>query len=305
MDASKRQGAPEERGADAPEPELRRVLAPNPSPMTYRGTNTWILGEGEVAVIDPGPAREDHLAAILAALRPGERVGAILVTHSHLDHSPLARPLAGATGAPVLAAGPSDWGRSAAMEALARSGGAGGGEGVDRDFAPDARIAEGDVLEGGWGRIEVLATPGHMANHLSFGWRGALFVGDTVMGWSTSLVSPPDGDMTAFMATLDRLAARADRVHYPGHGDPVADPAARVAELIAHRRAREAQIRDALKRSGPATAEDLARAIYTDLDPVLLPAATRNVLAHLLDLNERNLAGTEDPLTVSARFALT
>jgi glyoxylase-like metal-dependent hydrolase (beta-lactamase superfamily II) len=305
MDASKRQGAPVERGAGASGAELRHVLAPNPSPMTFRGTNTWILGRGEVAVIDPGPASAAHLAAILAALDPGESVGAILVTHSHLDHSPLAGPLSAETGAPVLAAGPSDWGRSPAMEALARSGGAGGGEGVDPAFAPDGRIAEGDTLEGGWGRIEVLATPGHMANHLSFAWSDALFVGDTVMGWSTSLVSPPDGDMTAFMETLERLAARADRVYYPGHGDPVDAPAARVAELIAHRRAREGQIRTALDALGSASAEELARAIYTDVDPVLLPAAARNVLAHLLDLHERNLAATEGPLASGARFAPT
>ncbi|MDG4647534.1 MBL fold metallo-hydrolase [Roseibacterium sp. SDUM158017] len=287
-----------------PEPDLRCVLAPNPSPMTLHGTNTYILGRGEVAVIDPGPPDAGHLRAILASLGPGERVGAILVTHSHLDHSPLARPLAEATGAPVLAAGPSEFGRSPVMAALAASGGVGGGEGVDRDFTPDRRIAEGERLEGGWGRIEVLATPGHMANHLSFAWRGALFPGDTVMGWSTSLVSPPDGDMTAFMATLEALSRRDDRIHYPGHGAPVRDPAARVAELLAHRRAREALILDVLAANGPCTAEELARAIYTDVDPALLPAAARNVLAHLIDLNEKNATSTKGPLHSGARFSL-
>jgi glyoxylase-like metal-dependent hydrolase (beta-lactamase superfamily II) len=285
-----------------PEPGLRRVLAPNPSPMTFQGTNTYILGEGEVAVIDPGPRLAEHQAAILAALAPGERIGVILLTHSHLDHSPLARPLAEATGAPVLAAGPSDWGRSAVMARLAREGGLGGGEGVDEDFAPDRQIATGETVTGGWGEIEVIATPGHMANHLSFAWRRALFSGDMVMGWSTSLVSPPDGDMTAFMASLEVLAARQDRIYYPGHGDPVTEPQARVAELAAHRRAREAQIRAGLERMGPATAEALARAIYTDVAPALIPAATRNVLAHLIDLWSRNEIACDTPITPATRF---
>ena len=286
------------------EPGLRRVLAPNPSPMTFRGTNTYILGEGEVAVIDPGPAMDAHLASILDALEPGERIGAILLTHSHLDHSPLAGVLAADTGAPVLAAGPSDWGRSPVMEALARSGGLGGGEGVDTGFAPTRTITEGDRLTGRWGEIEVVATPGHMANHLSFGWHGALFSGDMVMGWSTSLVSPPDGDMTAFMASLEVLGQRDDRVYYPGHGDPVTEPRARVAALIAHRKDREAQIRAALGDMEAATAEELARAIYTEVAPALIPAATRNTLAHLIDLMTRNEIACEGDVTPFARFRL-
>lgn len=287
-----------------PEPGLRRVRAPNPSPMTFTGTNTYILGEGEVAVIDPGPMLRAHLDAILSALDPGERVGLILVTHSHLDHSPLARPLADLTGAPVLAAGPSAWGRSAAMEALAATGGLGGGEGVDPDFMPDRAIADGTRLQGGWGAIDVVATPGHMANHLSFAWRDALFSGDMVMGWSTSLVSPPDGDMTAFMASLARLSARRDRIYYPGHGPPVADPVARLQELIAHRRNREAQIRETLNRLGRATAAELAAAIYADIDPALLPAAARNVLAHLVDLEVKSQVEAEAPLAAETPFRL-
>ena len=291
-------------------PGLRRVVAPNPSPMTFTGTNTYILGSGTgsgaVAVIDPGPALPAHRDAILAALAPSERVTAILVTHSHLDHSPLAGPLSAATGAPVLAAGPSDWGRSPTMERLAAQGQIGGGEGVDRDFTPDRQIADGEVLEGDWGAIEVIATPGHMANHLSFAWRGALFSGDLVMGWSTSLVSPPDGDMGAFMASLARLAARgaADRVYHPGHGDPVDAPAARLQELITHRRARERQIAEALRQGGPATARALAASIYSDLDARLLPAAERNVLAHLVDMVERDLACTAGAPGADAVFAL-
>jgi len=283
-------------------PDLRRLTASNPSPMTFRGTNTYLLGRGEVAVIDPGPDDPAHLAAILAALEGDERVGAILVTHSHLDHSPLARRLGAVTGARVLAAGPSSWGRSAVMERLAAAGAVGGGEGVDHDFAPDDAIAEGDHVTGGWGRIDVLETPGHMANHLSFAWQGALFTGDLVMGWSTSLVSPPDGDMGAFMASCRRLQGRDDRIYHPGHGDPIPDPQVRLTELLTHREGREAQIMAALGAQGPATAEALARRIYTDVSPTLLPAAARNVLAHLIDLHDKKEIETEGALTADARF---
>lgn len=293
-----------ESGMQILEPGLRRVIAPNPSPMTAQGTNTYILGEGEVVVIDPGPAMPTHLDAILAALAPGERIGAILVTHSHRDHSPLARDLARQSGAPVLAAGPSDWGRSATMAALAEKGALGGGEGVDHDFTPDQRIDEGQTIDGPWGEIAVLHTPGHMANHLSFAWQGALFTGDLVMGWSTSLVSPPDGDMGAFMRSCARLSARADRVYFPGHGAAVDEPQARVETLIAHRLRREAQIIDALTARPGATPSTLARDIYTDLAPALLPAAARNVLAHLIDLAERNLAAPEGNLAAEAPFSL-
>ncbi|ABD54749.1 MBL fold metallo-hydrolase [Jannaschia sp. CCS1] len=278
-------------------PDLRRITAPNPSPMTFTGTQTYILGQGEVSVIDPGPAVPQHMHAILGALQPGESVARILVTHSHLDHSPLARPLAQATGAPIFAAGPSDWGRSAVMTALGDA--VGGGEGIDPDFAPDERIRGGDIIEG----IEVLETPGHMANHLSFVWGDALFSGDLAMGWSTSLVSPPDGDMTAFFASLEMLRARQDRIYYPGHGEPVTHPQARCAELIAHRRGREAQILAALAQIGPASADTLARHIYTDVAAALLPAAARNVLAHLIDLRTRAQITTSDPLHKDALFA--
>lgn len=284
-------------------PGLRVVLAPNPSPMTLHGTNSYILGEGRVAVVDPGPADPAHLAALLAALAPGERVSHIIVTHAHLDHSPLARPLSEATGAPVLAFGPAAAGRSEAMARLAAEGAIAGGEGVDSGFAPDVALADGDRVEGDGWTLHVLHTPGHFGNHLSLLWGETLFAGDTVMGWSSSLVSPPDGDMGAYMATLDRLARLGARRLYAGHGDPVADPGARIAELAAHRRAREAAIRAALA-AGPADATTLARAIYTDTPAALLPAAARNVLAHLIHLTEKSVAGREGPLTLSTRFRL-
>jgi glyoxylase-like metal-dependent hydrolase (beta-lactamase superfamily II) len=293
-----------ESGVRMLETGLRCVTAPNPSPMTAQGTNTYLLGEGEVAVIDPGPAIPSHLDAIMGALAPGERIGAILVTHSHRDHSPLAQSLAQKTGAPIMAAGPSNWGRSATMAALATAGAVGGGEGVDPDFDPDQRIGDGEVIAGPWGEIAVLHTPGHMANHLSFAWQGALFTGDLVMGWSTSLVSPPDGDMGAFMRSCARLLGRDDRVYFPGHGAAVDAPQARVQTLIAHRLHREAQIIAALGTRPGATASALAHTIYTDLAPALLPAAARNVLAHLIDLSERNLAAPVGALTADAPFAL-
>lgn len=279
-------------------PGLRQVLAPNPSPMTLHGTNTWIVGEGRVAVIDPGPALPAHLDAILAALAPGEEVSHILVTHAHLDHSPLSRPLAEATGAPVLAFGDALAGRSAVMAGLV---GSGGGEGVDTGFAPDVVLADGTEVAGeGW-TLTALHTPGHFGNHLSFVWGERLFTGDQVMGWSSSLISPPDGDVAQYMASLDRLAAVGARVAHAGHGPDISDPAVRIAGLATHRRQREAEVLAALT-GAPADAATLAARIYTDTPPALLGAAARNVLAHLIDLSERRLIAPRGPLNARAVF---
>ncbi|MEM6635120.1 MAG: MBL fold metallo-hydrolase [Pseudomonadota bacterium] len=282
---------------------LRRLVAPNPGPMTFRGTNTYLVGWHELAVIDPGPDSAAHMEAILAACGDGARITHILVTHSHLDHSPLARPLARETGAKIHAFGPHDAGRRTVMKDLARTGLAGGGEGIDADFRPDERLEDGGLITGDGWQISALHTPGHLSNHMSFAWRGALFSGDHIMGWSTSLVSPPDGDLRAFMRSCDRIAARTDRIAYPGHGDPVADPAGRARDLISHRKARETQILAALTR-GQTTLEGLTRTVYTDLDPRLLGAATRNVLAHLIDLWEGGTVTATPTLGASARFAL-
>ena len=282
-------------------PGLRRILAPNPSPMTYRGTNTYIVGQTDLAVIDPGPDNADHLAAILAACEPGQRITHILVTHAHVDHSPLARALSRATGAPVLAYGDAQAGRSGVMEGLAQAGLAGGGEGVDKDFAPDECLADGAIVTGSDWQLQAIWTPGHFGNHLCFAMADILFTGDLVMGWASSLVSPPDGDLTDFMASCRRLRARSDRFYLPGHGAPVAEPASRIDWLIAHREAREAAILEALQ-AAPATAETLARQIYTETPAMLLPAAARNVFAHLIDLTGKNMITPEAQLSWTARF---
>lgn len=281
------------------EPGLRRLRAPNPSPMTRDGTNTYLLGGAGLAVIDPGPDDPAHLEAILRAVGRVP-VSHVLVTHAHLDHSPLAPALSAATGAPVLAFGDARAGRSAAMAAL---GELGGGEGVDAGFAPDRCLADGETVTGADWSVAALWTPGHFGNHLSFAWGDAVFTGDLVMGWASSLISPPDGDLTDFMASCERLACRPARVFHPGHGDPVTDPKGRLDWLVAHRRYREHQILAAL-RDGPAGADDLARGIYADTPPALLPAASRNVLAHLVDLTVRRIVAPEGALTARARFAL-
>ncbi|MFZ1471145.1 MAG: MBL fold metallo-hydrolase [Paracoccaceae bacterium] len=267
---------------------LRRVLAPNPSPMTGPGTWTDIIGSGQVAVLDPGPDLDSHLAAILAALEPAETVLAILVTHAHLDHSALAPRLAAATDAPILAYGTAPQGRSTQMQQLVRAGLSSGGESIDHGFAPDRRLTEAEVITGPDWSLTTLHTPGHMGGHLAFAWGDTLFCGDLVMGWAPSLISPPDGDMAAYMASLHRLAALPWRMLLPSHGAPIRDPADRLAELIAHRRARETQILTALTAI-PVDLTTLSARVYRDIPAALVPAARRNALAHLIDLASRNL----------------
>ncbi len=281
---------------------IARVLAPNPSPMTYWGTNSYLLGDKSVAVIDPGPAHPAHLEALLKAIG-GREVSHILVTHSHVDHSPLARPLAAATGAPILAFGDSRAGRSAAMDRLAAQGLAGGGEGVDPDFAPDILLADGDLVDGDEWQIRVLHTPGHFGNHLCLRHGDDLFSGDHVMGWASSLVSPPDGDLTDFMASTRRLTEIGATRALPGHGHPIEDLHSRLNWLIEHRLTREAQILAALA-AGPASCDALTSAIYTDVAPALLPAAARNVFAHLVDLSGRGLVSATPNLSVNAIFSI-
>lgn len=285
-------------------PGLRAVLAPNPSPMTADGTWSYLVGETrELALIDPGPDDPAHVAALLAALRPGQRIGAILVTHAHRDHTGATAALARATGAPVLAFGGAHEGRRPIMEALAASDPGGGTEGTDAGFHPDRRIADGEVIAGeGW-RLTTLHTPGHLSGHLCFLWGDSAFSGDHVMGWNSSIVAPPDGDMGAYMTSLDWLAASGVTRLWPGHGAPVPDAQTRIKALAAHRRAREAAVLSELAKA-PATATGIAVAIYLDLPRAALPAAALNVFAHLIDLTERGLAAPEGPLTRTARFQL-
>jgi glyoxylase-like metal-dependent hydrolase (beta-lactamase superfamily II) len=283
-------------------PPIRLVRAPNPSPLTGSGTNTWLLGSTGLVVIDPGPDDPRHLAALMAAIAPGQSIARIVVTHAHLDHSALAPRLAAATGAPVHAFGGALDGRSALMTRLAPDLPA-QGEGLDLAFTPDHRLADGDTLTGPDWSLAAHHTPGHLGGHLCLALGDILFSGDQVMGWSSTVVSPPDGDMGAYMASLHRLAETPWRQALPGHGDPVEDPPDRIAALIAHRRLREDQILRALSH-GPARIPGLTAAIYTDTPRALLPAAERNVFAHLIDLSSRNLVQARPALHPSAEFAL-
>lgn len=266
------------------EQTLSTLRADNPGPFTGLGTNTYVVGQGAKTIVDPGPDMPAHLAAILGEVG-SDRVEAILVTHAHSDHSALAPRLARLTGAPILAFGDARAGMTAQMQALEAEG-MGGGEGRDAGFAPDVVVQDGQILTLGSVRIEVIHTPGHMSNHICLALGNTLFSGDHVMAWSTSLVSPPDGDMGAYMASLHKLAKRSWRRFLPGHGEAVEDPAARLEALIAHRVGREASVLAALAQ-GPATASALTKTIYTDLAPTLHGAAMRNVLAHLIDLQSR------------------
>lgn len=285
------------------EPGLRRILAPNPSPMTFRGTNTYLLGETDIAVIDPGPLDDAHHWSILAALEPGQKITHILVSHAHRDHAPLAARLRASTGAPIYAYGAATAGRSAVMRALAADGLVGGGEGIDADFEPDVRLGDGDRIGGAGWTLSALHTPGHIGNHLCFAWADVCFTADHVMGWSTSLVSPPDGDLTDFMASCEKLRAEPWRRFYPGHGAPIDTPAARLAALVAHRRSREAAIL-AILAEHDASPGAIAEKVYRDTDAALLPAATRNVLAHLIDLHGRSLVSCQGPLGANSTFRL-
>ncbi|WP_170455415.1 MBL fold metallo-hydrolase [Ruegeria arenilitoris] len=283
------------------QPGLRLLLAPNPSPMTFLGTNTYLLGTNDLAVIDPGPLSDSHMQAILDALLPWQKISHIVVTHSHLDHSPLAAPLSERTGAPIYAFGGPQAGRSAIMSQLAEQGLAGGGEGIDTEFRPDIELADGDRIEGdGWG-LEVIHTPGHLGNHIALAWGDVCFTADHVMGWASSLVSPPDGDLTDFMKACHRLRARDWSVFHAGHGAPITDPSGRLDWLIRHRLEREAQILDALAER-PGTARDLAQRIYVETPPALLPAAERNVFAHLVDLTGKDRVAPRGVLSVRTSF---
>jgi glyoxylase-like metal-dependent hydrolase (beta-lactamase superfamily II) len=261
-------------------PLVRRLVAPNASPFTFNGTCTYIVGRGAVAIVDPGPDDDSHLSAILAAVE-GESVETILITHTHRDHSAGAKQLAAATGARVV--GPAPFAPSG-------DGTAGLDSAHDRDYSPDAILADGERLQGAGFTIEALATPGHCSNHLSFALveENALLSGDHVMAWSTSVVAPPDGSMRVYTASLDKLRGRAETVYWPGHGGPVVEPQRYLRALIHHRRQREASILAALG-DGPRTIPAVVAKVYVGIDPSLARAAGLSTLAHLEDLSERGL----------------
>jgi glyoxylase-like metal-dependent hydrolase (beta-lactamase superfamily II) len=258
-------------------PGIARVLAHNPSAFTYYGTQTYLIGTKEVAVIDPGPDLPEHLDALDQAIG-GRKVAAIMCTHTHRDHSPAARPLAEATGAPVVGCAP------LALETVGPRADAA----FDGDYAADRILADGESIEIDDRDVTAVATPGHTSNHLCFAYGDALFSGDHVMGWSTTVVVPPDGEMGAYIASLEKLRQRVDRVYYPAHGPPVTNPQQYVRGLIGHRMQREKQI---LRLVGERARDvpDIVANAYPGLDPRLVPAAGGSVLAHLVDLEQRGL----------------
>ena len=276
-------------------PLVRRIIAHNPGPFTYTGTGTYVVGRGQVAVIDPGPSDEAHIAALLAAL-PGESITHMLVTHTHLDHSPGCRLLKQACSAPTYGFGPHGGDASDPSQVE---------EGADRDFSPDVRIGNGDLIAGDGWRIECVHTPGHTSNHVCFGLieERALFTGDHVMGWSTSVISPPDGNMGEYMQSLELLLRRADSLYYPTHGPPITNPRAHVEGFIEHRLAREQQIRECLGK-GVNKITDMVPIMYKGTDRVLYPAAARSVLAAVELMYSRGEVGCEDGLGVESALEL-
>lgn len=275
-------------------PLVRRIVAPNPSPMTFTGTCAYVVGEGEVLVIDPGPAGDVHVESLARALGR-ETIAAILVTHTHGDHSPGARRLKALTGAPVLGCAPH---AETGVEAADRA--------HDLAYTPDRVLVEGDAVEAGGARLQTVATPGHTRNHMCFALaqEKALFSGDHVMAWSTTVVIPPDGAMGDYMASLEKLRARDDAVFWPGHGGPVVEPQRYLRALAHHRRQREQAILARLERA-PAAVAAIVADVYPGLDAALARAARLSTLAHLEDLATRGLVVVEGaPFEEGARFRL-
>lgn len=280
---------------DRVSPLIRRVVANNPGPFTYKGTGTYIIGTGEVAVIDPGPDMDDHLEAILAATA-GERITHIFVTHNHADHSPLARPLAERTGATIYACAkqgvPTE--SEVRMEA-----------GDDRSFRPDIGLCDGGMFSGPDWTLEAIPTPGHTSNHICYALleENALFSGDHIMGWSTTVISPPDGDMGDYFDSLERIKARDFSTLWPTHGPPVTDPAPFVQAYIDHRRAREKQILGALA-DGYTRIKAMVPELYKDVDSRLYPAAAHSVMAHMVQMVRDGRLVTDGEPTLDSDYRL-
>ncbi len=281
-------------------PLVRRIVADNPGPFTFKGTVTYIVGRGKVAILDPGPDDEKHVKAVLDAVR-GETVTHIFVTHTHRDHSPAVPAIKAATDAKTYAEGPHrasrplHAGEAPRMEAS-----------NDMDFRPDHALADGEVVSGDGFALEGVATPGHTANHMAFALKGTdiLFSGDHVMGWSTTIVAPPDGAMTDYMASLGKLTRRSETLYLPGHGGAIHEAPRFVAGLILHRKAREASILHRLAK-GETDIATIVRAVYIGLDPRLTKAAGFSVLAHMEDLVARGVVATDGPPSINGFFRLS
>lgn len=280
-------------------PGVRAIAADNPGPFTFKGTISYIVGRDRVAIIDPGPDDAAHVAALLDAVR-GETVTHVFVTHTHRDHSPAAAKIKAATGAQVLAQGPHRLARPLHTGEMRRLDAS-----ADLDFRPDIALGDGETVGGGGWTLQAVATPGHTANHMAFALKEAnlLFAGDHVMAWSTTIVAPPDGAMTDYMASLQKLARRSEPLYLPGHGAPVRDAPRYVQYLIRHRQAREASILHRLGK-GEADIPTIVRAVYIGLDPRLAGAAALSVLAHLEELVARGAVSTEGPPSISGVYRL-
>ena len=280
-------------------PGVRAIAADNPGPFTYKGTVSYIIGRDQVAIIDPGPDDASHVAALLEAVR-GETVTHIFVTHTHRDHSPAAAMVKAATGAIVLAQGPHRLARPLHTSEVRRLDAS-----ADLGFRPDVALVDGETVHGqGW-TLEAVTTPGHTANHMAFAFKEAnlLFAGDHVMAWSTTIVAPPDGAMTDYMASLHKLARRSEPLYLSGHGAPVRDAPRYVQYLIRHRQAREGSILHRLAK-GEADIPTIVRAVYIGLDPRLAGAAALSVFAHLEELVARGAVITEGSPSIAGRYRL-
>jgi glyoxylase-like metal-dependent hydrolase (beta-lactamase superfamily II) len=282
---------------DEPMPGVRRILCNNPSPFTFKGTVSYIIGRGKVAIVDPGPEDPAHSAALLDAVR-GETVTHIFVTHTHRDHSPGVPAIKRATGAVVLAEGP-----HRAARALHVGDGPRLDASNDTEFKPDRALADGEVVAGDGWTLEAITTPGHTANHMAYAFKEANVVlsGDHVMAWSTPVVSPPDGSMGDYMSSLQKLAKRSEPIYFPGHGPAVRSAPRFVAAYILHRKARETSILNQLAK-GETDIPSVVGAIYANLDPRLVKAAGMSVLAHLEDLVARGQAATNGPPSIEGRY---
>jgi glyoxylase-like metal-dependent hydrolase (beta-lactamase superfamily II) len=303
-DAPQSDEIPFDRSMDAPSEEIRqvspmvrRMVAGNAGPFTFTGTCTYIVGKGQVAVIDPGPADQKHIDALLVALR-GESVSHIVITHTHRDHSPAARAIQAATGAKIIGCAPHRAARELNLGEASTMEGSN-----DLDYAPDQIMSDGDVFSGQGFTLTALATPGHTMNHLAFALNEerTIFSGDHVMAWSTSIVAPPDGSMGHYMASLDKLRGRDEAIYWPGHGGPVNDPQRFVRALAHHRRQREASILNRL-HEGDAHIPVIVEKIYENLDPRLKGAAALSVFAHVEDLVTQGRVRAHGPVTLATRY---